>query len=106
MRKIFITFGVLLTISVFAQQFVAYNDQVFGVSEYGDILYFDDNYSASKTDSGSNFGDDNVFVDCSCYQGYNEYYNAYSDLVGSCCWMQPTKGKPRCGKCAGQPKPR
>lgn len=91
MRKFFLTFVVLITISTFAQDLYFYKGVFYGVSEYGDPIVYVDSENTNRIAST-----DNVADSCCCYQGYDKASNDLSKLYGSCCWMPLTPGKPRC----------
>jgi len=90
MKKVFFTLVALVTMSAFAQEMFYYQGVFYGVSEYGDPIYF------SPGDTSRNQFLDVLAEDCSCYQGYDPKLIQRNKDYGSCCWMTPNAQYPRC----------
>ncbi len=90
MKKVFFIFVALATIGAFAQDMYFYKGVFYGVSEYGDPIYYS---TSDMTTSRFQISDAD---DCSCYQGYDPTLRKRNEDYGSCCWMTPNAQYPRC----------
>jgi hypothetical protein len=91
MKKVFFIFvALVMTMSAFAQEMYLYKGVFYGVSEYGDLIYYSDG------ETNRNKIKDADVADCSCYQGYDPKLKKRNEDYGSCCWMEPNSQYPRC----------
>ncbi|MCO6175080.1 hypothetical protein NHF50_08470 [Flavobacterium sp. NRK F10] len=88
MKKTLIVLIAFITCNFFAQDLLNSDGVVYGFSEYGDLIIYDDASTSRLAPTAAG---------CRCYQGYDPASNQQSQLYGSCCWKPITTSYPICG---------